>query len=387
MIINVVNEYTALDSFNDLFKYTDYVLESNKSDLYINECITLLTEGISLTDIEVIQEKVISNIKATVQKLIEAIAGIWAKFVQKVTSFVKGDEEYLKKYKDVILGKPLKEDKYTMYTYWDGMFAIINTKVPAFNYVAMKDSLESEDTFLKKYFNEFVPKDEGTSYVELAKEKFRGPKKEIDTKQIDMNTLYSFCIDYEKLVDRFKADITQIDRAGKECINIIDKMDTGVEESYITGRYIYSYFTEEYIYEEELIKKASDEKPKTAEDKNRISSNIKNVDGEAKNDEKEIKDRVKADGGNKEDDYERIKLYMRVGAGILGAKMAVAQETYKAYMIIIKDHVKSYAGSSKNDKNDNTAKQKEKNTTDDKKQSGGFKGILDAANKKLQGSK
>ena len=52
--------------------------------------------------------QVSKTIKNIFDKLILNIKNIWSKFVNALDDFIKNDVEYLKKYRETIIGKPLK---------------------------------------------------------------------------------------------------------------------------------------------------------------------------------------------------------------------------------------------------------------------------------------
>lgn len=388
----IVQNFT--NNYQDESKYISHMLECDLMDCkteYVLEEVLLFEQSVS--DIEsfgLIQEKFTEKIKEGFKRLIENIAKLWARFLEAANKFIKSDKDYLARYKEIILNKKLKEESYTMYPYWKGYQLLANSKVPAFNYSGLRDSLQDKDTFIEKHFNRFKPRNKDESYTQVASTMFKGSDKPVVCKaeSINMTDLYNFCLDYDSNVDKLEKDMKEIDKASKSAIDMIDKAKPIGEHYYTLEKYFYSVVNESIIYEEELVKKASKEEndksnssTTTSTDPARKSTEVKNTDGEHKKvddeDEKAVKER--------DEDIERVKLYMTTCTEFLGMKMSVLQETYKAYMFIIRDHIKSHVGTEKKTEN-NPSKQASDNSVKDEKNTS-KKGKLESIMDKAKGLK
>lgn len=382
------------------FQQFDLLMEQSKFEMIISEAIGF-SSNYSINDIELIHEGIMDKVKSGFNTLIENIKKLWAKF-KEVTAFHFGSNiKYLEKYKDTILNKPLKEDKYIMRPFWEGIDNLLKEAVPAFNYSQMKNNLENDDMFLKNTtpFNKYYKK-EGDDLVEIAKSTFRGSSKDITvpSSKIPMETLYNFCIKYNDNVKVLENDIKQLDSAKNEINKLIRNLETEVRKSdedkesdttsttpqkidtvtissageegakegeskigdventneyfnYFGGREsIYSFLTESYIIYEEDGKPAIPKKVSTTNN-NSIDkkSNMTNISQNNKEYNKE--DDLKSSVDNIEEDIERVKRYTKLSYQFLNAKMTVMEEAFKAYMFIIRDHVKNYI---KSDSSDNS---------------------------------
>lgn len=307
------------------------IIEQYKLETYINESILLVSESTSIGQFRIVHETLKEKLTNTFNSLIENISKLWGRFLETMSGLVKSDMGYLEKYKKLILTTELKQDTYVMFPYWAGYKSLIESKVPAFNFNSLKDHLNNEGDFIKDYFSGFIKQD--VSYVDVAKEKFRGASKEqkIPSSKIDMNVLYNYCKDFDNIIKKIETDMKEVERAGNEAINIISKVKTTNES------FAYSFVRESVVHEIETVKKVSDEKEK---DEPKDSTQMKNVDGD-----KGEADKIKDDVTDVTKDIDRVKLYIKVCYSFLGAKMSIAQETYKAYMFIIRDHVKANVGS------------------------------------------
>lgn len=376
--------YSFTNNYKEELQYILHMFEcslmDNKTEYVLEEVLLFENKETNIETFGLIQEKFTEKVKEGFKTLIENIAKLWARFLEAVNKFVKSDKDYLQKYKTVILNKPLKEESYTMYPYWKGYQLLLNSKVPAFNFSTLKDDLEDKDAFISKHFNRFRPSDKNETYIQVATSMFKGSNKPVVCKaeSINMTDLYNFCLDYDSNVAKLERDIKEIDKAGRSAIDMIDRNKPIGEHYYTLEKYFYSVINESIIYEEELVKKASsDQKTTTSSDSTRQKSEVKNVDGENKSmdedDEKSIQDRNV--------DIDRVKLYMTTCTEFLGCKMSVLQETYKAYMFIIRDHIKSHVGTEKKTDNVEAKNATDNSVKDDKNTSnkGKVESIIDKA--------
>lgn len=310
------------------------LLEDYNLELFINESVMLASNIIDYKLFKSLHEETKEKQKNIFARLLENISKLWHKFIEVTTKLLTTNDNYLDKYKDTIINVPLKEDEYVMYPYWLGKPYLIRTKVPAFNYNMLRDSLQSEEKFMNSHFGNFVDKEIG--FIDRVKQLLRGDYSEeikIKSKDINMEELFSFCKDFKNLRKIIETDMKEIQAAGNKAIDIISSMKT-TDTDAVTGESVIYSLLKEQIYIQE-VKKVSN--MDTADGQPADSATMKsNIRGTEDTDTKNIKDAVK----EKEDDLERVKLYIRVCYNFLGAKMSIVQEMYKAYMYIIRDHVK-----------------------------------------------
>lgn len=394
MILYVNEEYDYIREFQNTCNIVDEMLQEAAQSLTIHETMTLYEGGDStLSNLLALQEADNSNKKGIISRLITAIASMWSKFTQKVTQFVKGDKGFLEKYKDVILKKPFKEESYTMYPYWEGTKLIMTAQFPAFNYSSLKDDLVSEEEFIKKYFKKYEPTKDDMTFLESCKIIFRGgQKKEIQTNSMNMTDIYNYCVDYENIIKKLNKDLDEVDKASKECIKLFDKVETDIrhsqeqqqssnsssssdnsgssgtsgsapsQEAHNNSAIFVSSQNSYYLIEDGLVTKGSSTSSgsaggsgstQAATDKNKVSKNINQVNGgEHKVDsEDNVKSIVQGRQEGDANDIDAIKTYLKVCSNFIAAKISIVEEAYKAYMFIIRDHVKSYSGEEKDTDN------------------------------------
>lgn len=304
------------------FRYDMYMLENVLNDYKlerdINESVLLYSKNASISQISLVHEGFKEKTKAVFAKLLDNIKNLWSRFLETMTGLLSRDETYLNKYKKVILNTPLADGNFMMYDFSKGKSFIGSAKIPAFNFNTLSDSLVSEEEFLNRHFKSYVSSE--TPFAEHSKRLFRGSDEEINisTKNMDLKEMFNFCMSFRKNIEGIKADMKEIERAGNEAITIIDKIESTNEA------FAYSFLTESVLQEIEKVEPGEDR------------STLKNVEGQA-GDKTDLKNKVEVDTK----DIDKVKLYIKICYSFLGAKMSVLQEMYKAYMFIIKDHVKA----------------------------------------------
>ena len=372
----------------NLFKYdlflAEQVMEQAKFEACIEETL-LLNSGKSITEnMTIVTESVAEKFKETIKKILNAIANVWEKFKEAMNTLIKKDEDYLKKYKDIILNKkPINAD-YTMYNYQKGVSNILNSSLPPFNYNNMKDSLESKDDFINKYLRKYTYGDGKTNFIDGVKNYFRGSSqlKKINSAQLNMTDLYNYCITYKKIEDLIHKDLTNIQNAANDAINMVEKMGIenkiAQESANIFGevRY-YSFLQEQYITEEENKSNNNSNNNNSNNSNSNNSSNdnksgdkvsntvSRSVNNNKPNEHYKSSNNSKDNEDNKmkEEDVDgsvkvvtdRIKVYLSVCSEFIAAKESIAEEIYKAYISILKAHVRDHVGKKGENKPKDTA--------------------------------
>lgn len=353
-----------------LFKYQMFLAEQleeqAKYEACLNEAI-LISEN-RLDEIHLVHEGFADKVKSAIMKIMEGLKKLWTKFVEAMDTLIKKDKAYLDKYKQIILKKTPIEANYTMYKYDLGVKALLNSPIPVFNYNTMKDSLESEEAFIAKSFPKYKPS-ENESFTDKVKASLRGSSEqvEIPSRQLNMTDMFNYCYTYDKIKDLIKKDLAYVEKAGQDAINMVDKMareDKIATESYnlFEDNKYYSLMYEAYIYEEEKTEN-KDNKPGTEKVGNGMQREVKGGDGTTPGGTKpsQAYKGVNGDKENskmKEEDVDgsakavndRIKVYLKVCSNFIAAKLTIAEEIYKAYMSIIKTHVRDHLGNKDDNK-------------------------------------
>lgn len=377
----------VMNNYSYVVYLTDSMLEEAKMDRFIKECILISESKNTIAAMQILNEDADNKFTLVIKKIIAAIGKMWGKFVNAVNTLVTSDKNYLEKYKDIITKKTPLEKNYEMYNYELGIRNITNSPVPTFNYGSMKEELISDEKFiaatnLKTYTNG----NKNESYVDQFKAYFRGSAvvQNIKSTQFNMTDAYNYCYNYTTMVANLKKDRDQIQSAAEYAIKILDAAVAGGEEgisSESSNMYRKKQLYYSNVYEGFILEKTGDPvKPDatgntpatgkpitkpvitaTAQSNNpqnsSAASNMNNIDDSKGTDKDDNAIKTAIGGGSnntQSDNTERIKRYINLCGGVLGAKQTVSEEIYKAYMDIIRSHVKDFAGT-KNPKDDKTA--------------------------------
>lgn len=340
----------------------EQMYEQSELEMFIDECV-LISEGTNtLTNIDIIHESFVDKIKESIKKLLQAIANMWHKFTEAMNTLLKTDRAYLEKYKDIILKKNPIDCEYTMYRYDQGLPILLKSEVPTLNLNNMDTELVDDETFLRKHFATFIQGAKTPYNIgDLARAKFRGGNgQEVNIKstQLNMTDLYNYCYDYKKFQDLIQKDIKNIqDSAGA----IIIKIDKMVREGQIkneaaalfesSAQYlstVYDAFVNETTPGTRVKPEDSNNNNNNSSDKpvqNKPSQAYNKTQNIDKNQEINVEKTAK-------ELTAKANRYLRICGEFLGAKQSIAEEIYKAYMSIIKAHVRDFVGK-KSDSKDN----------------------------------
>ena len=223
--------------YNEMLDYGFFLAEQQYEDErlrnYIEGCVTLANGRNSIREMAYINETVGETVKGFFTKILNFIKSIWAKFVESLDRLIQNTQDYLTKYKDIILKKKAPDVTYTMYNYPEGLKTLVNAAVPSFNYETMKAYLDGEhqEKFLKQYspFKDCLVPNSDATYPEQYKATFRNGKGKADEKieitasDLNMKDIYDYCYNYKSIKDKLQKDINTIDKAAVNANNIIAK--------------------------------------------------------------------------------------------------------------------------------------------------------------------
>lgn len=364
MVINMPSEID--------FKYHNYVAESTILeiiyDMEISEICSMLNE--SSMDILNEQEQNVNRIKDTLNVLIENISKLFAQFVDWAKRKVRDDSGFLRYYRKTLTQTPLIEDTYTMYPYWQGMNEILSATVPNFNYFQLKNDLETDEDFIDAHFSKYVSSSsKSRDVVAGAKKIFRGNQIDpipVKSSSIPMQKLYNFCVDYENIVKVIESDLRKLDKSAKECIKYANRIHkenakkSEAKEQFSEQKLLDEIILVNYITETGVeIKSKVDKANSNADGSTRYSVRMNNVKDSSRDD---TDNKSSIDTEDPLKDVQRIKRYLKICSNFLGAKLAVLQEQYNAYMYIFRHHVNTIKLKSRQDKaiqNENDKKQQD----------------------------
>lgn len=379
----------------------EQMYEQSELEMFINECV-LIGEGTNtLTNIDIIHESFVDKIKESIKKFLQAIANMWHKFTEAMNTLLKTDRAYLEKYKDIILKKNPIECEYTMYKYDQGLPLLLKSQIPVLNLNNMDAELADDETFLRKYFATFIQGAKTPYNIgDLARAKFRGGnEQEVDIKstQLNMTDLYNYCYDYKKFEDLIQKDIKNIqDSAG----SIIIKIDKMVRDGQIKNEAAALFESAQYlstVYNTFVNEATPGTRVKPEDSKNNNTNNGNNNNSNNNNGTNNANNNGSGNGSNngsnnnssgnnnnnnpvqnkpsqaynKTDNIDKnqeinvektakeltakANRYLKICGEFLGAKQSIAEEIYKAYMSIIRAHVRDHVGKKSEAKDNKSA--------------------------------
>lgn len=378
------------------FQYKMYLAEAMLDDIvverYVNECMCL-SEG-NYEKFQVISEGFSDKVKEGLLKLKNTIIRLWNKFVESSRNLITRDKTYLEKYKDIILKKKLRDVKFEMYNYPEGIKLLINSKMPPFDYNKLKNDLNSKGEFNLLFLKsiglnlpkEILTNDDNVDTYGGCVLLFRGGDEqiEINSNTLNMTDLYNYCYNYKDMVALIQKDIKFVEESYNKFVTLIDK---AARKEKINQKK-----EEEEKQQEEKLKKEQEANSKDSGSKNvsidgeekansldihensatysivkgtylnevKINSTgdsgVKSKGNDAANPNKYRKMSNKNDDGttvkNSIDDFDKedtsdellkkAKVYYSVVSDFLAAKKFVSEECYKEYMTIIKYHIRYF---------------------------------------------
>lgn len=355
-----------LEMYNLFNKYDDITMK-----YFLKECSLVMQEANSIVNIKPLLEAEGEEKQNVIAQIIAFFSKLWEAFLGKVIGFEKRDKGFLQDptNKSIILNKPFKEEfNFTMYNFPQGETLIANTTLPDMNYMAMKDKLTDEATFGKAYFANIMkaggntPEGGKVKIQDLARAYFRGSNEPIQIKasQLDKKGMYNFCVNYGAFANKIKADTARLKDAANEYLNREKKAarEKISESDDLFGKnYYLSAIYESFILEADENGDNNTNNTSTtpqrndANTNNTTNNNQQQNNSTTPNNNDSAKDQKKQVNNELKEMTKKIKLYIKVCGAIFGAKLQVGEEIYKAYIDILKAHVKDYKGEDNNQQN------------------------------------
>lgn len=182
---------------------------------YFVECMALESHNVEV--MQILSEGVVDSIKEFISKILNGIKTFFAKISESLSRTFKNDQDYLTKYKDIILNKKPKIG--TLNEYYDFKIKdlVSNTPIPEFHYESLKPSLASEEAFRSKYFGKIQMKSED-SFTDACKLYFMGDPKDIESEDLNMTDLYNFCWDFENTKKALDKELNKLSTAQANAI-------------------------------------------------------------------------------------------------------------------------------------------------------------------------
>ena len=393
----------------------DYVLESSysqfirenelnriKMEAYIEECL-IIAEGTNvIPKLRALNEDIGDKIKEGWNKFTQFIQRIWAKFVENMTRLFNTDTGYLEKYKDIILGKKIKDGKvYTMREYNIGLHRMASTSVPIFASNLLGDINNKDDADLKFKQRLIRDYDGKTEWAEFCKTYFQGgpDEKDFDAHSINMTDIYNFCRDKDKIYGNIEKDqkvlTNSANAAQKELTAKINDLKSASNQQQQQQNTQSAQQNNQQNQNNQQPTQNSQQKPQNNGQAQNASAVFSNVFGtviseltigsstsaanansstnnsniansgsntssmKANSNQNIDKSNVQTNAQDKANlantDIktleDKINIYQSDCSTILTAKMTATNIIYKDYMKIIRDHVSSYVGTDKSSDN------------------------------------
>lgn len=98
-------------SYVEQMRYFQYLqeqmIQENELNAYISECLCL-SEGTSIKELSALNEAISDKASNAWNKILDFLRRMWGKFTHTFGNLFNSNREYLSKYKDIILNKPIK---------------------------------------------------------------------------------------------------------------------------------------------------------------------------------------------------------------------------------------------------------------------------------------
>ena len=398
--------------------YESYLQEqiSNQERLafYLKES-GVITESAASHIIAVNEAKLSDNVKAKWNKFIAFIKGIVAKFIESMTNILLNEKSYLEKYKDIILKKKPREDLEYSYTgdYDEGIDRLIKTECPIFNYEKHAEALRHEgyaDIIKIIMSGKDFTYNEAETLPNLYKAYYIAAERGVHKgkfSDLNMTNLYNFCYNFSKIEDIVKKDQQHLEQSTTQIATAIQKelrekgeqdvskktapdaagkpqtaksggADTATDNSKpaadsgksgsgtdqgsgssgkneSAANFKGSYFTEA---DNDKVKVGTGLNITNTSATSQMGSYNKNDAGNVSDDTKQGNADAAAKDNTTEEDINKItNKWISVCRPLITAKLTACEQIARDYMAIIRAHIRSYGGDTKNANDDKSPQQ------------------------------
>lgn len=221
------------DNYIDAFALESFLIEESYNQAcilaYANECVCL--EKGDISGIQYINESLIDTVKNILNRIWEAIKGVFKKFRERVGELLTTDKAFLQKYKEVIMKNNFKSRNVTdSYKYKVAMLDKAIETVPKFEISkfsdkyndAVKNANGTTPTYTEKEFiKDYIPQDltsgqkdpsDVTDCITIAIQGSEDPIDQFDVVELDKQSLYNYCVNFEattKKLDQIESKLQQ----------------------------------------------------------------------------------------------------------------------------------------------------------------------------------
>lgn len=366
-----------IDEHDYSFDYTLFAYsEALEQEKFNNSLNHMLDESA-----EILTESVGDTLKAFLDKITNAINGVWERFSKAMDDFATNNNKYLDKHKDVILNKePLKAtiSAFNFYSIKD----IKTADVPALDEAKLLTLPQDKEKFIKAIpeFSKFYI-DTEKSFSDNVKFVLRGKKEPQDIKSSQLNKeqrqiMFDYVYNYNTNI---KADINksidELKESNKKAYFIIKKLAKPTKDGNVKSTINKDNKTETKTAD--TVKPEDTNKSDNNQGQEKQESftfgktmsyyfNEMDIKEDPNQPQPEKQETGSTDTNSGEDNKKAnaMKMYFSVSSELLGARLNIAQEAYKNYMRIIKWHVKKFVKDEtpKEDTTNKDTENKEENT-------------------------
>lgn len=352
-----MSEATTSYDYTREASYRGYVLEKYFMDLeqrrFVEECL-LLSES-NIPELKTIHEALKMDKKNIFEKIKQIVKELFQKFMMKMNKFFTGNDEFLKKYKDVILTKKVEE--YTLNNMPEYEAGISNIKAHKMKRIDLNSLISRSEDQIQK---ELLPAYNGDGeFSDFAKRYFlcnnKPNKSEVKSTELKMAEIYAFCLSAKDAVKTLEGEQKMFEQETDSIKNkVLQSMKKTETVDLIGRKYYYSTVLEGFVNEDEAKETGTGtanlklDVPKA--DTNQSTSND-NLSDDVKTDDKgkDAETQKKEIQDNKEADSKKVKAaakdYINTMSTINMAKITAFQKIYSEYMKILRHHVQLATGS------------------------------------------
>lgn len=332
------------DIVNEINDHIDWL--RTKYTASLNEKFNELNNEINestMNDIMLIQEGAWENIKAVWKALVTKLKEIWNAFLNKILKRKEDYEEYLKTNKDVLLNNKYSGSK-EFPKFWEknNVFDKLVKQIPEFDFNKMKNSLSSDEAFIKEYFPDIYQ--QGKSYTDVAKALLYGDTAVIKDGQMPIKTMYEYCLNGHKLRQTaLETSFKRVTSVAENFIKDIESNKIKINESNVTlERFFYSYLLEGVIYEGNLAKDANNDN----NDDKQTNTN-QNTDENKEQQDKQAESQKTTNDNNANIKAQNLaRRFITICTNINAIMMKCCDDTYDTYISILKEHGSAHGAKS-----------------------------------------
>ena len=368
------------DNYIDAFTLESFLIEESYNQAcilaYANECVCL--EKGDISGVQYINESLIDTVKNILNRIWEAIKGVFKKFRERVGELLTTDKAFLQKYKEVIMKNNFKSRDVTdSYKYNVAMLDKAIEIVPQFELKKFSDKYNNAvktgngatPTYTEKEFiKDYIPQDivngqkdpsDVTDCIKIAIQG-REDSEDFDVVELNKQSLYNYCVNFEatsKKLDQIESKLQQNhNKITAELNNLLGKIQDDIDGK---NESAYSSVYNTVVYEDSVSTKSNDDKAKkgktgTGTGNSAVKADvnlttISNVNKDAQDQLTKVTSTADVEEKKKiqtETKYisDASTDFFKWSCNIVSAVMTCSMSIYKLYMKILRLHARDFIG-------------------------------------------